>query len=228
VGTAISVGHERHRVARRRASAAVQKTACADAKPGDPRKVVPLTIDDLTAEEDRLLQYIEALSPRPFKERAALLRVEGIMSRYDVVYHAYARLATELTSDDEALKRALFLQWVAFVEPTEFTGIDTLDKDTQRTVLEAVQQRITEANAHGELLWMLRWYDSITEWYFDDFPDLPLLWRFRQDKHNAIHLADIFTQERLQGRGQMGAYWLEMLQGQERNRLREAEGFSQN
>ena len=48
------------------------------------------------------------------------------------------------------------------------------------------------------------------------FPDLPILRRFLQDKYPDIRLAGIFTREALQGRGQMGVYWLDMLQGQER------------
>ena len=134
------------------------------------------------------------------------------------VYHAYADLITDPSQGDEALKRTLFLQWIAFIEPTAFTGIGELDREKQHHVLEAIQRGIAEGRVDHELVWMLRWYDSITEWYFDDFPDFPVLRSFLQDKYPDIRLASIFTREALQGKRQMRVDWLDTLQGQERAR----------
>jgi hypothetical protein len=111
--------------------------------------------------------------------------------------------------------RALFIQWIAFVEPPILTGVRGLDRGTQRRVLEEVQRRIERDQADNELVTMLRWYDSITDWYFDDYADLLLLHNFLQDKYPDIRLAQVFTKESVTQRGQMGRYLLSMLEGQE-------------
>jgi hypothetical protein len=146
-----------------------------------------MTLSDLAAEEDRLLQRIKAIHGL-LEEKAARLHAEGIIDAYTAVYRAYADLITDPSQGDEALKRALFLQWIAIIEPTPFTGIGALDGQTQRHVLEAVQRRIAEGRVDDELLVMLRWYHSITEWYFDDFPNLPILRCFLRDAYPDIRL----------------------------------------
>ncbi len=174
------------------------------------------TLPDLAAEEDRLLQQVDAIQGLIFDDKEPRLRVEGVVDAYGAVYRAYAGLIADTPQGDEALKRALFLQWIAFVEPTAFTGIGPLDRATQHDVLGALQRRLAGGRVDDELVWMLRWYDSITEWYFSDFPNFPVLRGFLRDKYPNIHLAGIFTRDALQDRGQMGMYWLDMLQEQER------------
>lgn len=180
----------------------------------------------LTIEEELLLQRIEEVQGQfPFDQRAARLREQGVLAAYDTVYHAYVAHGSDDSDELEALKRALFLQWIGFVEPTELTGIGELDRGTQYGVLVEIQHRVTRNQADTELVWMLRWYDSITDyyftnlegptWYFFDFGDLPGLRLFLAEKHGDIKLATIFTEDSLQRRGQMGAYWLNMLHGQE-------------
>lgn len=174
------------------------------------------TLLALAMKEERLLQRVAALQGLPFDDKEPRLRAEGVVDAYEAVYHSYAGLIADTATGDEALKRALFLQWIAFVEPTAFTGIGPLDRATQHDVLDALQQRIAGVRVDDELVWMLRWYDSITEWYFDGFPDFAVLRDFLVDKYPDIRLASIFTHDALQYRGQMGVYWLDMLQGQER------------
>jgi hypothetical protein len=177
-----------------------------------------MTLADLAAEEDRLLQRIKAVHGL-LEDKAARLHAEGILDAYNALYHAHADLITDPSQGDEALKRALFLQWIAIIEPTAFTGIGELDRETQHHVLEAVQRRIAEGCV-DELVRMLRWYDTITEWYFDDFPDLPVLRSFLQDKYPDIRFAGIFTREALPGRGPMGVYWLSYCKGRNGSAVR--------
>lgn len=196
-----------------------------------------MTLSKVTTEEERLLKDVGRIQDMlPFQEKGPYLQARGVLDAYAAVYDAYVALIDDTSDGTEALKRALFLQWIAFVEPDAFTGIGALDRGTQHRVLEEVQRRIVEDHADTELIWMLRWYDSMTAWYFDDIFDdggkptpqtawyfegcveLPGLRRFLRDKHGDIQLAAIFTTGSLDHRGQMGEYWLAMLQSQERRR----------
>ena len=194
-----------------------------------------MTLSALATEEERLIKDVDRIQDvLPFQERGPSLQARGVLDAYAAVYDAYVALIDDTPDGTEALKRALFLQWIAFVEPDAFTGIGALDRGAQHRVLEEAQRRIAQGRADTELVWMLRWYDSMTEWYFDDifddggeptpqtawyfegFAELPGLRRFLRDKHGDIQLAGIFTAESLAHRGQMGEYWLAMLRSQAR------------
>jgi len=174
-----------------------------------------MNLENLTVHEEQLMAQVDQVQGVT-EERMRQLQERGVFGTYDRVYQAYVDMIVDTTIEGtEALKRALFLQWIAFLEPSFFTGIGELDRNLQRRVLEEVQRRVERSQTDDELVWMLRWYDSITEWYFDDFADLPLLHQFLQDKYPDIQLARIFTKESVTRRGQMGVYWLSMLESQE-------------
>ncbi len=187
------------------------------------------TMDELATYEDKLFpkvnQVVEAM--RRDEQYSALqrkgtaesrveaqLRQLGIIADYDDIYSAYVSNIAKPFDDKEALKRALFLQWYSNIEPTMLTGIGNLNKDLQGDVLKEIQRLLESKDADRELIWMLRWYDSITEWYFEKFSNLSLLQEFLQDKYPNIRLATIFTDESFVGRGQMGVYWQAMFDSQ--------------
>ncbi len=178
-----------------------------------------VTVAELAVEEDRLLAQVEHAQGH-MEQKWEWLRARGVFAAYSKVHRAYVALIADTPEGTEALKRALFLQWIAAIEPTVFTGIAELRLDTQRAVAVDIERRLTHGQADYELMWMLRWYDSVLPWYFDDFADLPQLRQFLEDKYPDIRLARVFTEESLKDRGQMGAYWLEMLRGQEKQRQR--------
>ena len=126
----------------------------------------------------------------------------------------------------EALKRALFLQWYAAIEPSAFTGIpetaplgtdEGLRGEAESQVLGEVDRRVREGQLDNELHWMLPLYYSIQEWYFDTREglggaQLPICQRNRQDEWTRQDPSG------LEGRGQMSEYLLSMLAGYHRQK----------
>ena len=73
-----------------------------------------MTIDELDEKERNLLLQINNTAGS-IEEKLHQLQVKGIFDAYKQVHSDYADLAQE---NHEALKRGLFLQWYALVEPS--------------------------------------------------------------------------------------------------------------
>ena len=171
------------------------------------------SLSDLAAEEERLMLEVGRVSGT-IEEKQAALRDLGVFDAYRTVHAAYAAGAP---SDGEALKRALFVQWYAAVEPAAFTGIADVDDSAAARVLAEVERHVRAGTLDPELAAFVALYRSIADWYFDASrtPELcRLLPTLSADAWGELDPAS------LRGRGQMSAYLLSMLAS------RSAGGFS--
>jgi hypothetical protein len=173
------------------------------------------TIQQLAIDESRLLAVVEQAHGL-MEEKTEQLGRAGVFDRYRAVHTAYARLLTHPGDGLEALKRALFLQWIAQFEPSCFTGVHEVEAGAEQRVIAAAQQTLADGPADTELAVMLRWYDSLTAWYFERFQDAAVLQRYLGRAEVPEGLADVFTEQSLTNRGQMGRYWLSVLRGRSR------------
>jgi len=191
-------------------------------------------MDELALREDMLLATVRRVlentrrDARELKRQRvdavessvhAQLRILGVPADYDKIYRSYVSHMNEPVYESEALKRALFLQWYADVEPIMFTGIGSIGINIQAEVLREIQGRIEKDSVDTELIWMLRWYASIREWHFDPFTDLASLKTFLLDKYPDFQMNAVFTEASLAGRGLMGEYWRAMWDRQKEKRV---------
>ncbi len=190
-----------------------------------------LSLKQLAQEEERLLAIVKTVRNLP--EPDLRLNALDVFASYRQVHAAYADMLANPLNGAEALKRALFLQWTAALEPPFLTGIVSplgsafaepdflaemvrIDRLLERKVLEELESVLANQRLDHEGTLMLGWYDSVWEFYFDPFPGLPHLARARVVKNPDIHLAAAMSEESLRGRGQMGEYFSEMLRGRAR------------
>ncbi len=143
--------------------------------------------------------------------------------KYKEIHKAYIELikSGDTETQREALKRALFLQWIGSFEPTHLTGIttafDTYEKDSVGLELKDFQfvygylDNLIENNSlDTELFEMLSYY-SCWEFVFEyaNFKD------FKNLHHFVFNVADtkkhwtpLIKMRELHNRGQMGDYYL--------------------
>ena len=180
-----------------------------------------LTIRELTERENELMTQVHR-TIGSMNEKAHQLLDNGIFGAFKKLHNNYASLA--VTGDIEALKRAFFIQWYAIAEPSCFTGIASenpwgdgvgLDKDTEKMVFDLVEQFI---NSDDELKWMTAWYYLIAEYYLEAFWGnsalIKELQRYNQEFGSLIDHV-ILSDEPLEKRGQMGAYFASVLKPKE-------------
>src|SRR4051794_34800233 len=99
------------------------------------------TIQKLGIDEDCLLAVVEQACGL-MAEKTEQLDHAGVFDQYRAVHAAYARLLTHPDDGLEALKRALFLQWIAQTEPASFTGVREVEAAAEQGVIAATQRRL--------------------------------------------------------------------------------------
>jgi len=75
------------------------------------------------------------------------LSAEGIFDRYRNIHKSYLELYFRIADEAiklEILKRLIFLNWYAMVEPSCFTGIEDLDKATVSESYSILDQYLTD------------------------------------------------------------------------------------
>jgi hypothetical protein len=127
----------------------------------------------------------------------------GIFNEYSEIHKEYAKLARN--GNDEALKRALFLQWFEFAEPTFLTGIYQLDKKVRDLVFKIIEQKYRTDDIDPELKWMVPYYYQIGPYFHEkDYPEFTLFSKANPpSKNNPVPPKDA----QFSGRGLMGRYW---------------------
>ena len=166
-----------------------------------------IDLNELAALECQILDKVRGIEGL-IEQKQAELESSGIFDNYRRVYNKYVDLAVE--GDIEALKRALFLWWFDFAEPSFLTGIYELDG---WCVLEQLEALVSTNKLDKELKWMLPYYYSITDYYFDAIleNELPALRKFlEENKNTSLPCKDLLSAS-LEGRGQMSDYWLSIL-----------------
>ncbi|MBW3545026.1 MAG: hypothetical protein KY428_05385 [Bacteroidetes bacterium] len=143
------------------------------------------------------------------------LQQQGVFAAYRQIHRAYVQLASfkqERHTRNEALKRAIFLNWYSQLEPAALTGLADLD-ESQITEAYFILNKIIEKSwLTDEQAWMLQHYA-----YWD--------WAILQYTENKIHALSRWVmaasgtlaplpppavlQQSMQGRGLMGLYFLE-------------------
>jgi hypothetical protein len=132
----------------------------------------------------RLEYYIEESKLNSVKNEKEL------MSKYNELFELY-----HSNDDLESVKRSLFLQWYAVSEPLELTGMPDFDESIQRSNLKRIGEIIKNNNYDDEMIYMLKHYYEITEWYFSGL---------------GIYLNKINenkSRNSYKKRGVMGVYW---------------------
>lgn len=120
------------------------------------------------------------------------------------IHHRYQEIHTAYITHEslEALKRAVFLQWYAAIEPSYLSGIDLLDHNDEIRTIKRLDDLIRSNTLDAELTMMLDYYYRMADWYFDGFEHMEELKDFfRRDQPTSLVKIESGN------RGQMGEYW---------------------
>lgn len=160
-----------------------------------------MTLQRLANKENELCNKVEDLY-RQHQSEPTKEELRGIFAEYRKIHHAYAELSL---TDDEALKRGLFIQWYALLEPNYLTGIADLDENAKEKIVQALHGRFESGSLDDELIWMLNYYSS-WEWIFKrliSFGDsIEAVLNARNNR-----MPDKVDRNEMALRGQMGKYW---------------------
>jgi len=162
-----------------------------------------MTLDEITA-----LEY-EWLQKQPdhglMEERHALLQKTGVYEAWRKIFREYVILAR--TGNREALKRSLFLYWYSWAEPHELSGIPPLDKDLAREVMGMIDNMLRRGESDVELMWMLPFYCSVADFYFDSLGPGQFEKLRQASKENGNLWKTGCMESSFESRGQLGKYW---------------------
>lgn len=159
-----------------------------------------MIIDELTKIETELYLKVCSLNGT-IEEKHEQVTKLGISKEYKIIHQKYAELSSE---NIEALKRGLFINWIAVSEPTFLTGIAELDENAQEIIIKEINERIKNQTVDFELNWMLNYYKD-WDYAFAKFAKN----EFFYDKimsNKEIEMPKI-DKQKMENRGQMGIYW---------------------
>ncbi|UOQ73750.1 hypothetical protein [Hymenobacter cellulosilyticus] len=161
---------------------------------------------ELAAWENRVQVEVGKLSGS-IEDKSFALNNSPLAEQYLLIHAAYTRLASH---SQEALKRAIFIQWYWTAEPSIYSGIHDLSDSAVDQALLLLEQRLQTNDLDQEWDWMLPWCYSILEFMFERVENQP---RFQQIL--AAYSVNDWQAEPvlqpLEQRGIMGEYWLSMM-----------------
>jgi hypothetical protein len=160
-----------------------------------------MALQELANKEDALYNKVIDLYRQPQSDHTNEA-LRDIFHEYRKIHQSYAELSL---TDNEALKRGLFIQWYALSEPNYLTGIADLDENAENKIIQALDDRIEAGNVDDELIWMLNYYSS-WDWIFERLTSFKGFNSKIVNEHNN-HLPNIVDREEMTQRGQMGKYW---------------------
>jgi hypothetical protein len=160
-------------------------------------------LQTLAEHEGKLSSQISLVTGTVEQKYNELLRL-GIFADYKSVHTKYVELAKKSSGEIglEALKRALFLQWMAQAEPAGLTGLYEIDSDCEKKLITLLSDTLGNQPIDPELMFMIQWYYSITDWYFDQMAS-ELGSYLKGQNTGKISLVS-------SDRGAMGLYWKEI------------------
>ena len=129
-------------------------------------------------------------------------RLGAIFKAYLDLFDEYLKFAK---TNDEALKRALFIHWYSISEPNYLSGIPELHLQRERNILQLLESRIANSSLDAELNWMLNYYGT-WDYIYNRFPELTELNKLIRNRSNKNFPTKI-NKDEMQKRGQMGKYW---------------------
>lgn len=163
-----------------------------------------MTISQIAEIENNLLRRVTE-SAGTIEEKVSQLSDEGIYEAYKQVHRQYANLADV---NDEALKRALFIQWYVMASPGFITGIDDVDSRAERRVIDVLDKQVGQNMIDSELHAMVSYYCSEPwEYIFERFENCDNLEKLLRHQLDYDAIIDRMRQSNLSNRGQMGVYW---------------------
>jgi hypothetical protein len=178
-----------------------------------------MNIQDLTEKENTLLVQIQNVRGL-MEEKTQQLKDAGVFETYNQIHKDYVKLAVD--GDIEALKRAIFIQWFGVFEPGCFTGIPGtnpwgdgmgLDVEVEKQSLDLAERYYFSENVDDEFKWMVAWYYSLGDYYFEHFLGASALVKAlgRYGEEYKLWEDGLPSRKSLENRGQMGGYWLSLL-----------------
>jgi hypothetical protein len=159
-------------------------------------------LDDLDKRENELLAMVGTLEGS-IEERNILLQNLGVFEAYRRIHSHYAEIAYESL---EALKRGLFIQWYAMVEPSFCSGISDIEQEAGNSIISILNNQITQDGTDPELHCMVSYYAG-WEGVFTRFHSNVGLSTLLSNKPNYDYILDQMKHFNLDHRGQMGLYW---------------------
>jgi hypothetical protein len=130
-------------------------------------------------------------------------KLKTVFASYRQVHIHYSDLAKE---QEEALKRGLFIQWYACTEPNYLTGIEQLDEEAEKNIINIVEEKIQNNSLDSELKWMLNYYAN-WDYVFDRFKNREGLAELIANRTDGLPLGLDIDKTTMSKRGQMGTYW---------------------
>jgi hypothetical protein len=157
----------------------------------------------LAARETRLDARLVAATVKPGLTQESP-EYRSIFADYKAIHGEYVDLA--VGGNEEALKRALFLQWYRVTEPWYLCGLAELDTSAEHRLLLLVDKLCAANHLDEELRWMLPYYYLIADYYFQHEGQYSSLVAYCHAylPRGCIQKPIGFVGD---GRGQMGDYW---------------------
>jgi hypothetical protein len=159
--------------------------------------------------EVAVLASIRGASGTP-DERDAQITRSGIYAEYPAIFGAYlelVRFGGDPATTLEALKRAVFLAWYAFKEPSIESGISELPESSVRDVMQALDAALASGRADEEFRRMLARYHAEFGYAFEHFGPVRALESFIEGVPPDAMRTTVSPGGRFDRRGQLGIYW---------------------
>ena len=172
-----------------------------------------ITIDTLSNLELNLYNYADSLDG-DMDSRDKQLQEKGIFDQYRNLYQSYLDLFFDTKDEEiqlEILKRLIFLNWYALVEPSCYTGIQDLDNAAIFESYSILNEYLINNKTDKEFTWMLSYYSS---WDFTILPfselNLNALTKFVREADTTVLACPKkqLPKGSMHNRGQMGIYWI--------------------
>ncbi|MDH5599204.1 MAG: hypothetical protein OEY34_08765 [Cyclobacteriaceae bacterium] len=159
-----------------------------------------MNITELTHKENQLSKKVLEL----YNQRQTTEKEEKLQNIFDAYRQVHQQYAEQAEKDNEALKRGLFIQWYALVEPNHLTGINDIDEQAEEKIIQILNQKIENNELDDELDWMLNYYMR-KDWVFDRFNGYKGIVKTMANKN--YNLPESIDNISMAKRGQMGMYW---------------------
>jgi len=156
-------------------------------------------LDILSQKEYTIINDIITLKGS-MEEKENRLKSLNVFDSYKNIHNEYTRL-----ENNEALKRAVFIQWYSAVEPRIYTGIGDLSKESEDINIKKLIKVFESDNSDLEFRIMFRHYYSIGNWYFDAFPNINRIVDLLNITNDNLFAIGNVTN--VSNRGQMSKYW---------------------
>jgi hypothetical protein len=176
---------------------------------------VTAALDELAEREMQVLGHAKAVAGT-MQERERQLRADGTFAESATIHAAYVALAAAPGGDTEALKRAVFLNWYRYAEPSCFSGIDDLGPAATERAYAILADLFVRGAIDDEFAAMLGWYQA-TGYDIGGYPGddgrwhecaTPAMRNHLRSLDGQAHKSHPFARDDLERRGQMGVYWI--------------------